>query len=197
MLSLHILFYSDLASLIQTYPSRFNTYPLQISCKDILLIILNNLSLLILTYPWFQYLSIKDILSRYPEQIQDILFCKDILISYRISIKDILPCLSAFFAGVECHHQQTQESLQAPRSLVSRADKILTRRNTRLRQVLLLRHRSPAGLPRPLGCCHGPEAWRSSTRPVWRPGTRTSASGDCFWRRCTTRKTCKIDLKVE
>ena len=53
-------------------------------------------------------------------------------------------------------------------------------------------HHTPAGPPRPLGCCHGPETWRSSTRPVWQPGSRASASGHCFWRRCTTRKTSEI-----
>ena len=55
-----------------------------------------------------------------------------------------------------------------------------------LRQVRLECPRSQAGLPQPLGCCHGPKAWLSSTRPVWRPGRRVSASGDCFWRRCTS-----------
>ncbi len=45
-----------------------------------------------------------------------------------------------------------------------------------LRQVRLQYHRCPAGLSQPLGCCHGPEAWRSSTRPVWRHGCRVSAS---------------------
>ena len=58
-----------------------------------------------------------------------------------------------------------------------------------LRQVLLQCHSCLADLPQPLGCCHGPEPRRSSTRPVWRPGRRVSASGDCFWRRCPYRKT--------
>ena len=52
-------------------------------------------------------------------------------------------------------------------------------------------HRCAADLPRLLGSCHGPEAWPSSSRPVRRPGCRVSASGDCFWRRCTTHKTSK------
>ncbi len=45
------------------------------------------------------------------------------------------------------------------------------------RPCMLQYHRCPAGLPKQLGCCHGPEAWRSSTRPVWRPGCQDSASG--------------------
>ena len=49
-----------------------------------------------------------------------------------------------------------------------------------LRQVRVQCHRCLADLLQPLGCCHGPEPWRSSTRPVWRPGRRVSASGDCF-----------------
>ena len=42
-----------------------------------------------------------------------------------------------------------------------------------LRQVRLQCHRRPDGLQQLLGCCHGPEAWRSSTRPVWTAWTRS------------------------
>ncbi len=66
-----------------------------------------------------------------------------------------------------------------------------------LRQVLMLYPRCPVSLPLPLGCCHGPEALQSSTRPVWRPACQVSASGDCFWRRCASRKTSKSDVEVE
>ena len=66
-----------------------------------------------------------------------------------------------------------------------------------LLQVRLLYPPCPVSLLLPLGYCHGPEALLSSTRPVWRPACRVSASGDCFWRRCATRKTSKSDVKVE
>ena len=46
------------------------------------------------------------------------------------------------------------------------------------------------------GFASGAAALRASAQPVWRPGSRTSASGDCFWRRYTTVKTSKIDLRL-
>jgi hypothetical protein len=67
-----------------------------------------------------------------------------------------------------------------------------------LRQVRLLSRypRWPVSLPLQMGCCHGPVALLTSTRPVWWPACRVSASGDCFWRRCATCKTSESDVKV-